>query len=75
MVDLYHFCGFDFRRCTLTPIMYDTIELGLFFVVWRSSVKTVKIGPLENFLLSGIIMVIWLCIVVGVSLWSCVIAS
>ena len=56
MVDLHHFTGLIFvDTCTQAHyVQYNsTYFVGLIFTVWWSSEKTVKIGPLGNFLLYG----------------------
>ena len=61
MVDLYNFVGLIFADgCTHAHcVLYNQAYfVGLIFVVRRSSVKTAKIGPLENFLLYGIYIAI-----------------
>ena len=54
MVELYHFVGLIFvDACTHAHyVLYNWAHFaGLIFAVRWSSTKTVKIGPLENFLL------------------------
>ena len=50
MVDLYHFVGLIFADAHTHAryVLYNRIYfVGLIFAVKQSSVKTVKIGPLE----------------------------
>ena len=54
---IYHFRGLIFSdvRTHSHYVLYNrTYFAGLIFMVRRSSVKTVKIGPLESFPLYGI---------------------
>ena len=58
MVNLYHFTSLNFRGCAqsrLLCVLYNEVYSRKFnFHIRQSSVKTAKIGPLENFLLYSI---------------------
>ena len=57
MVDLYHFAGLIIADVH-THAHYVLYNQAYFVVVVRqSSLKTATIGPLENFLLNGIIII------------------
>ena len=58
MVNLHHFAGLIFADMrTHVHYVQSSFLTGLIFMVRRSSTKTVKIGPLENFPLYGMFSV------------------
>ena len=65
MVDLYHFTGLIFTdaHTHANYVLYNRAYFAcLIFAVRRSSVKTLKIGPLENILLYGIPITDFMCV-------------
>ena len=59
IVNLYYFVGLIFADVPTHAhcVLYNQVCFaGLIFAVMRSSAKTVKIGPLKNFLLYSIIL-------------------
>ena len=59
MGDLVTFCGSifaDAHDCAVTSLYKCAYFGGIIFVVHKSTVKTMKIGPLETFPLYGICM-------------------
>ena len=54
MGDLVTFCGLIFADVQDRAIYKHAYFAGLIFALHESTMKTTKIGPLENFLLYGI---------------------